>query len=163
MKARVIDLDDALAGRFNRTANDTESAWHDPDMSLLGTGRRPAPAFPLELLGPFWSAWAARRAQEASAPVDYVALSLLACAAASLANVRWPVAGAGWAEPPVLWAGLVGSPSSGKSPSMDAAFDLVRHAEDLMSSGFDHTRRDYETKRQPRNGAIFGKRKSKRR
>jgi hypothetical protein len=31
---------------------------------------------------------------------------------------------------------------------MDAAFDLVRHAEDLMASGFDHTRRDYETRKQ---------------
>jgi hypothetical protein len=31
---------------------------------------------------------------------------------------------------------------------MEAAFDLVRHAEDLMASGFDHTRRDYETRKQ---------------
>jgi hypothetical protein len=128
--------------------SDESDPWSHPDTSLLGTGRRPAPGFPTDLLGPFWSAWAARQAQEASAPVDYVALSLLASVGASLANVRWPVAGAGWSEPPVLWAALVGSPSSGKSPSMDAAFDLVRHAEDLMASGFDHTRRDYETKKQ---------------
>jgi hypothetical protein len=31
---------------------------------------------------------------------------------------------------------------------MDAAFDLVRHAEDLMAAGFEDTRRDHETKKQ---------------
>jgi hypothetical protein len=31
---------------------------------------------------------------------------------------------------------------------MDAAFDLVRHAEDLMTAGFDQMRREYETKKQ---------------
>jgi hypothetical protein len=137
--------------RDEQAGLDTDSgsdAWADPDLSLLGTGRRPAAAFPVELLGPFWSDWAERRAQGASAPVDYVAVSLLASASAALANVRWPVAGAGWSEPPVLWAALVGSPSAGKSPSMDAAFDLIRHAEDRMGSGYDQERRDYETNKQ---------------
>src|SRR3712207_3858807 len=107
---RVIELDKALAARnINGADHENENAaWSEPDLSLLGTGRRPAPIFPTDLLGPFWSAWAARRAHEASAPVDYVALSLLASVGASLANVRWPVAGAGWSEPPVLWAALVG-------------------------------------------------------
>jgi hypothetical protein len=31
---------------------------------------------------------------------------------------------------------------------MDAAFDLVRHAEDLMAADFEQTQRDYETKKQ---------------
>jgi hypothetical protein len=94
-------------------------AWGTPDLTLLGTGRRPTPAFPLELLRPFWSAWASRKAHAASSPVDYVAVSLLAAIGAGLANVRWPLAGASWSEPPVLWCGLVGSPSCGKSPSME--------------------------------------------
>jgi hypothetical protein len=70
----------------------------------------------------------------------------LASVGAALANVRWPVAGAGWSEPPVLWCGLVGSPSSGKSPAMDAAFTLVHHAEEALAAGYDDTRRDHETK-----------------
>ena len=31
---------------------------------------------------------------------------------------------------------------------MDTAFELVRHAEELMVADFDNTRRDYETKKQ---------------
>lgn len=125
----------------------TSSSWGTPDLSLLGNGRRAAPAFPTDLLGPFWSQWCKRAAQNGSAPIDYVAVSLLACVGAALANVRWPVAGADWSEPPVLWCGLVGSPSSGKSPAMDAAFALVRHSEDKMALGFDEDRRSFETTR----------------
>jgi hypothetical protein len=69
--------------------------------------------------------------------VDYVAASLLASAGALIANVRWPVAGASWSEPPLLWVGLVGSPSAGKSPAMDAAFSLIRSIEDSMAAGFE--------------------------
>jgi uncharacterized protein DUF3987 len=117
-------------------------------VTLLGTGRRAAPPFSTTLLGPFWSAWVTRRAAVASAPVDYVAVSLLACAGAALANVRWPLAGVGWAEPPLLWCGLVGSPSSGKSPAVDAAFSLVHQAEEEMATGYDEQRLLHETARQ---------------
>ena len=117
-------------------------------MSYLGTGRRPAPDFPADLLGPLWASWTAQSAAAASSPPDYVGVALLSCAGAALANVRWPIAGAGWTEPPVIWVAEVGSPSTGKSPGMDAAFDLVRHVEDMMASGFDDAHRDYETRKQ---------------
>ncbi|HYF56582.1 MAG TPA: DUF3987 domain-containing protein, partial [Salinarimonas sp.] len=119
----------------------------NPDLALLGTGRRPAPEFPADLLGAFWSRWAMQRARAASAPIDYVAVALLASAGAAIANVRWPVAGATWSEPPLLWCGLVGSPSSGKSPAMDASVDLIRHAEDQMGAGFEAVMAEYESKR----------------
>lgn len=144
-----INVSDLYRGRANGgAANDGGDPWRTPDLSLLGTGRRPAPPFPSAILGPFWQAWCERRAAAASAPVDYVATSLLASVGAMLANVRWPVAGAAWSEPPVLWCAVVGSPSSSKSPAMDAAFDLVRHAEDLMASGFDDEQRRHETTKQ---------------
>jgi hypothetical protein len=97
-------------------------------LSLLGTGRRTPPAFPLHLLGP-WAGWCERKAKEASAPVDYVAMALLASVGATIANVRWPQAGPAWSEPPVLWCAEVGPPSSSKSPSMEAVFNLVQFAE----------------------------------
>jgi hypothetical protein len=59
-----------------------------------------------------------------------------------------PWLAAGWSEPPLLWCGLVGSPSSGKSPAMDAAFSLVHQAEEAMAAGFDERRRDHETKQE---------------
>jgi hypothetical protein len=135
-------------GTGHAHADGGEGAWNAPDLSLLGTGRRPAPAFPLALLGPLWGPWAERRAAAASAPVDYVAIALLACAAGALANVRWPIAGADWSEPPVLWAGLVGSPSAGKSPALDQALALLLALESRLAIGFDDERRRYETGKQ---------------
>ena len=141
--ARMLEHSDA-AGHTDHA----DDPWRSPDLTILGSGRRVAPAFPLELLETFWSAWVARKADGASAARDYVAVSLLASAGAALANVRWPVAGANWSEPPILWCGLVGSPSSGKSPAMDAAFDMVRQAEDRMAAGHDEERRRFEADKQ---------------
>ena len=121
-------------------------AWASPDLSFLGTGRRPAPEFPLDLLGPFWSEWVSSRAKAASAPVDYVAMGLLACASAAIANVRWPLAGASWSEPPILWCTIVGPPSSSKTPALKAAFALLQQAEDRMALGFDEQMTAYKTR-----------------
>jgi hypothetical protein len=143
MTADLVELE--LAGGY---IAHPEDAWASPDLTLLREGRRPAPHMPVSLLGPFWEEWAISRARAASAPADYTGTALLACAGAALGNVRWPVAGAGWSESPVLWCALVGSPSAGKSPAMDAAFDLIRHAEDCMASGFDADRAIWETNRQ---------------
>lgn len=125
-----------------------ERDWHSPDLTLLGTGRRPAPPFPVELFGPYWSAWVQRSAEHASAPVDYVGTALLTCVGAALGNVRWPVAGTSWSEPPHLWSALIGGPSYSKSPSIDATVDLLRDAEDRMAAGFDDDRRQHEAEKQ---------------
>lgn len=125
-----------------------ENTWPELDMTLLGSGRRHAPVFPTDILGPFWSAWTVKAAQGASAPVDYASTALLACAGAAIANVRWGHAGANWSEPPLIWAALVGSPSAGKSPGMDTALRLIQHIEDQQAANFDTTLRAYETQKQ---------------
>lgn len=142
------DGDDNLSGVIGTNGADFSEAWENPDLSLLGVNRRPAPRFPTELLGPFWQDWAVRNAAGASAPVDYVAAALLASVGAMIGNVRHPQAGAGWREPPALWCALVGAPSSGKSPAMEAPLALVRHIEEGLSAGFETARREYETKKQ---------------
>jgi hypothetical protein len=83
------------------------------------------PAFPLERLPAAWAAWARETAACAGAPVDYVALGLLAAVAG--------VAGAGvraaplpsWREPLVLWQCAVGGSGSGKSAALAATRRLV--------------------------------------
>lgn len=124
-----------------------KDGWPKPDLSLLGTGRRAPPVFPLHLLGP-WAGWCEHKAKSASAPVDYVAVALLASVGSTMANVRWPQAGTAWSEPPVLWCAEVGPPSSSKSPSMDAAFNLVRFAEDRMADGFEQVQQEHATAKQ---------------
>lgn len=127
--------------RVNDSAADP---WQHPDISLLGSGRRAAPRFPTPLLKDFWAEWVARSAETTSAPADYVAVSLLCNASAMIANARWPLAGADWKEPPIIWAALVGSPSSGKSPALDVALEVLRESEDRMADGFDEKRRSWE-------------------
>jgi hypothetical protein len=129
------------------TPSDAPPSWANPDLSLLGSGRRPAPVFPSDLFRRFWHDWHKAAAARVSAPEDYVAVALLASAGAALGNVRWPLAGPAWSEPPILWCGLVGAPSAGKSPAIDVVCRLVQHAEDLMAAGFDDLNRDYETRK----------------
>lgn len=93
--------------------------WGEPDMSVLQEGRRTAPAFLLDELGSEWAEWITNAADAAAAPVDYVALPLLASASALIGNARWAQATAGWREPPHLWCGVVGDSGSSKSPGAD--------------------------------------------
>jgi len=61
--------------------DDISKLWPQPDMSVLRQGRRDPPEFPIEVFGPFWSGWLAVAAAGASAPIDYTASALMACAA----------------------------------------------------------------------------------
>jgi hypothetical protein len=118
-----------------------DEPWPELDASLLEDGRLPAPPFPLAFLPPAWERWVADTAQSTGAPADYVAQGVLAAVAA--------VAGAGvrvrvmhnWFETLVLWQALVGAPSSGKSPALDAvrrplaAIEEGLRAQDVLRRG----------------------------
>lgn len=108
----------------------------EPDLRVLESYRRPAPSLPLELLGR-WGQWCADAAEGAGTPVDYVACGLLGVAAGTIGNaVRvspWP----GWQEPCGLWAGLVGDPSSSKSPALDPLARAVSSIERRWRDPFD--------------------------
>ena len=95
-------------------------AWPKTDPSLLEEGRPALPAFPLQSLPPFWRGWVSETALGAGAPVDYIVQALLAsvagvCGAGVLAQVTET-----WQEPMILWQALVGGPSSGKTPALEA-------------------------------------------
>lgn len=98
------------------------------DLSPLREGRMAPPALPLSLFGP-WSTWIAKAASAANAPEDYVTAALLSAASGAIGNARWACAWNGWTEPPVLWIGLVGDPSAGKSPAIDLTHSALRQLE----------------------------------
>src|SRR5438477_9206547 len=98
--------------------SDTD-AWPAPDLSAARQNRRAPPRLPVEVFGPMWSEWIAIAAEGGSCPPDYVAGPLLATAAMLMGNARWVSPWQGWSEPPVLWFGVVGDPSAGKSPGAD--------------------------------------------
>ncbi|MBY0324015.1 MAG: DUF3987 domain-containing protein [Reyranella sp.] len=126
---RMVRSDPRSAYYDPRYARPVSSAppggWGEIDSSFLDPARAPVPAFPLDLLPPFWRDWIGDTAGALGVPVDYVALSVLAavsglCGAGASVRV-----GPRWAEPLVLWQALVGAPSSGKSPAMAAVRELL--------------------------------------
>ena len=114
--------------------------WGEFDPAFLDDGRAAVPAFPLEVLPPFWRDWARDTARAAGAPVDYVALSLIAGVAGVCGAGVQVRAAPGWREPLVLWLALVGTASSGKSPALAplrallAALAPAETADDTSSS-----------------------------
>ncbi|HEY8566536.1 MAG TPA: DUF3987 domain-containing protein [Beijerinckiaceae bacterium] len=147
MSEAILDAADHLltgsAPALRLVDESFHDTWPEADLSLLGSGQRSAPRFPLSVLGSDWANWVEEQAAAASAPLDYVACTLLACAGAALGNVRWAHAGAAWSEPPLVWVGLVGSPSSGKSPAVNAGLRLVTAAEQHMAKDYAEVERDY--------------------
>lgn len=120
-------------------------AWPRPDRSVLQP-RLPATPFPADIFGPSWGAWLRRKAEEASAPVDYVAGSLIASAGALIGNARWAQPWHGWEEPPTLWVSLVGVPSSSKSPGMGPVLNTLQQLEAELLPGHDEALAEFEAK-----------------
>ena len=84
---------------------------------------------------------------QGGAPADYVAGGLFAVMGALLALNRraspWP----GWTEPPVLWVAVIGNPSAGKSPALDAIMEPARALEAELNADFPERRREWKAEK----------------
>jgi len=120
--------------------------WPAPDMSVLAAGRRAAPVMSGEMFEPVWPLLC-DLAEGAGSPVDYVALAFIAAAASLIGGKRKakPFSTSPWQEPCIIWAGLVGDPSSNKSPALDAATDTLRLIERDYALKHDGDRLRWET------------------
>lgn len=120
-------------------------SWPSLDMSPLSGGLRDAPTFPTHLLGAEVASVCVNLAEAKGAPVDYVVGGVLAVASGLVGNARWTEAWQGWREPIALWVGLVGGPSSSKSPALDPALSVAREIEAEKAVAFGETLRRWET------------------
>lgn len=145
--ARTITAEDLAStdpiGTNGAIGNGVNGDWDAPDLSLLEGPAIPAPPFPVEVLGPYWADWCAAAARGANAPLDYTAMALLTVGAALIGNARRVALTPSWAEPAILWAVLVGVPSSGKSPALDPLTDIMATFEADMARDFEQTMRAY--------------------
>ena len=91
-----------------------------------------------------WAGWAGDAAEAAGCAIDYVALPLLAASGALIGNARWGQPWGGWLEPPALFAGLIGRPSSGKSPGLDVVTNLLAQLEKSANDDWDERRRAHK-------------------
>lgn len=107
-----------------------KSEWPLPDARFLKAERPSPPALPLEdVFSPRWAAWMRGAAEAKGSAPDYVMGGLLAVTGSLIGNTRWASPWDGWAEPPVLWAIVIGNPSMNKSPGLDAILMPLKAAE----------------------------------
>ncbi len=129
------------------TPYDPTTGWPEPDPAVIRPERPPAPEMSGcefdTVFGP-WANWIRTAAEVKGAPVDFVALALLSTASAIIGNSRWTVPWEGWKEPPVIWGMLVGDPSSGKSPALDAVLDPVKQIDTILNTAYLEDRRKWD-------------------
>lgn len=123
----------------------SDNSWPSLDMTPVSGGLRDAPRFPTHLLGPSLANACVSCAEAKGAPVDYVAGGVLPIAAGLIGNARWVEAWEGWREPCAVWVGLVGGPSSSKSPALDPALSVAREIETEKAQSFPEALRRWET------------------
>ncbi len=126
------DLQDPDIKRSIAAAQPVASLWPDPDMTVLCSGRRKAPVMPCDLFGAVWPL-IEEVAEGTASPVDYAAMGFLSCAASLIGGKRWvsPFPNQStWREPSVIWAAIVGSPSSNKSPPLLALCNILKTLEE---------------------------------
>lgn len=116
-----------------------DADWPEPDMSVLEPTRPQAPAMSRDALshvfGP-WADWLETAATAKGVPIDYVGAGLLATASGVIGNARWASPWVDWKEPPTLWVMLVGEPSSGKSPALDAVLEPLAEIEAVLKAAY---------------------------
>lgn len=112
-----------------KTGETGKTEWPAPDGRLLRPQRNSPPALPSNLLSPAWQTWVETSAQAKGAPTDYVVGTLFSVASSLIGNSRSSSPWDGWTEPPVLWTLIIGSPSTNKSPAMDAVLEPLRELE----------------------------------
>ena len=101
----------------------------EPDMDILKTkDLLPAPTLNTKIFKGLED-WVTQTAKNTNAPVDYVAFSLLAGAAGVVGLSRTISTQTDWVQHCCLWIGIVGEPSSGKSPAMKPIRDILNQIE----------------------------------
>lgn len=112
--------------------------WPEPLSRLLRPERPKPPALPLhDVLDKRLAQWVEQAAEGKGAPADYVFAALLSVSGALIGNARWVSVSPSWKEPPVIWSALIGLPSSGKSPALDAAIHPARKMEKRLREAAD--------------------------
>jgi putative DNA primase/helicase len=101
---------------------------------------------PSEMFGPVWGLLQ-EVAEGTSSPVDYAAMGFLASAASLVGARRWirPFETSEWREPCIVWAAIVGDPSSNKTPPLLAITNPLKEMERDKADEYEQTLLDHRT------------------
>lgn len=111
--------------------------WPEPEP--IEFALPPVKPFDFEMLPDAFRGYVTDVADLMQAPPDYVAVSLMIAAAAVLGN-NWAIApkakDESWLVTPVLWGGIVGRPSSKKSPALSQGLAFLNEVEANIAAGY---------------------------
>lgn len=106
------------------------------------------PAFDADLLPDSIRAWCMDAADGLQVPLDFTAIPAMVGLAGALGR-RIGVAmkrNEPWIEVPMLWACVIGRPSSGKSPALAPTARMLKRLEDRVQEVFDQDLREYKAR-----------------
>lgn len=116
----------------------------EPDMDILKTkDLLPAPKLNTKIFKGLEN-WVIQTAENTNAPVDYVAFSLLAGAAGVVGLSRSISTQTDWVQHCAIWLGIVGDPSSGKSPAIKPIRDILNTIEKERKPDYLKAYREWE-------------------
>ena len=116
----------------------------EPDMDILKTkDLLPAPKLNTKIFKELEN-WVIQTAENTNAPVDYVAFSLLAGAAGVVGLSRSISTQTDWVQHCAIWLGIVGDPSSGKSPAIKPIRDILNTIEKERKPDYLKAYREWE-------------------
>jgi hypothetical protein len=132
----------APSSRPNEQLNTLHTGWPIPDLTILDDGVSP-PDLPDEALPDGWGEWIKEEAASLGCPEDYVAASLIASAGAWVGNARRVAATEKWIEPLHTWMAMVGPPSIGKTPALEAVKRASKELEQDAKPEFEREIREH--------------------
>lgn len=127
---------------------DDESAWDNPDWSILDDRRGELPDFPLDVLNEKTQAMVKRTSRGAGVTADHVIVPLLGIASSFIGISYRAQVTSSWLQPATCWTVTVGYSGTGKTPGMDVTRRVLRKLEELTLPTLDKARRAHESKKE---------------
>lgn len=122
------------------------SEWPEPALHLATHDTLPPPELPLRDIFPVrWGEWIEAAAEGKGAPPGFIATALLSVAGGLIGNARWAHPWGDWREASAINAALVGNPSAGKSPALDALVSALSDIEADDNTDLSERQRQHAT------------------
>ena len=90
-------------------------------------------------------------AESVNVDISFPAVAYLAVCAGLIGASRKVEIKRGWHEPSIIWAAIIGRPSSGKTPAVDAMMEALKPIEKRKIEAFDAELVKYESEKAARN------------
>lgn len=126
-----------------------------PTPQPLPAALPPVPTFDSRLLPRSVEAWCQHLAEGLQVPPDFVAIPIMVALAGTIGRALGIALKRHeqWYETSVLWGGVVGRPSSGKTPAQAPARDMLVRLEKAGRADYDAAAREYQIRAMVTDGA----------